>query len=82
MIISVRKRPICDGAFFLRGVVMKRWHLESIVSTPGNRRSKRLAIPDWRSEGLFSGKRRIDFRKESRLTGLRRRLAAFLRRSV
>ncbi|MCB2218222.1 hypothetical protein [Desulfofustis glycolicus] len=60
---------------------MKRWHLESIVDNSGNRRFKRLALPDRRTDGLFSGKRKIDFRPDSRLAGLKKRLAALLSRS-
>ncbi|MBE0584450.1 MAG: hypothetical protein IH612_11925 [Desulfofustis sp.] len=59
---------------------MKRWHLESIIDNSGNRRFKRLALPDWRTDELFSGKLKIDFRPESRLAGLRRRITALLGR--
>lgn len=66
---------------FCSEVSMKRWHLESIVESSGNRRFKRLALPDRRTGCLFSGRQKIDFRPESRLAGLRRRLAALLKRA-
>ncbi len=66
---------------FCSEVSMKRWHLESIVESSGNRRFKRLALPDRRTGGLFSGRRKIDCRPESRLAGLKRKLAALLNRA-
>ncbi|BDD86439.1 hypothetical protein [Desulfofustis limnaeus] len=59
---------------------MKRWQLESIIRVADNHRARKLELPDWRSEGLFSGHYKIEFRNESRLSGWRRRLVTIVRR--